>query len=98
MNKAALIDAISERAHLGKKDAENAVEGIFLEISESLKRGEKVAIVGFGSFERARRKAKMARNPQTGEPMPVPPRFVPKFTASTIFKKMLAALPVDTAG
>ena len=92
MNKATLIEVVAAKTQLGKKEAENAVECVFGEIIETLKKGEEVAIVGFGSFIPAKRKAKPGRNPATGEPMEIPPRVVPKFKAGKTLKEALASL------
>ena len=66
MNKAQLIDAIAEKAGLTKADSKKALEAFVATIGESLKKDEKVALVGFGSFSVSERSARAGRNPQTG--------------------------------
>ena len=70
MNKTELIAAVAEKAELSKKDAEAAVTAAIDVITESLRQGEKVQLVGFGSFEVKTRAERMGRNPQTKEPHP----------------------------
>ena len=67
MNKAQLIDAIAEKAGLSKADSKKALEAFVATIGESLKKDEKVALVGFGSFSVSERSARAGRNPQTGK-------------------------------
>ncbi|MFH1023211.1 MAG: HU family DNA-binding protein [Planctomycetota bacterium] len=95
MNKAGLIEAVAGRALLGRKEAEAAVEAVFAEIIETLKKGEEASVVGFGVFAPSRRKAKMGRNPHTGEPVPVPARVVATFRAGKHVKKALASVPLQ---
>ena len=73
MNKTELIAAVAERAELSKKDAEAAVTAAIDVITEALRKEEKVQLVGFGSFEVKTRAERMGRNPQTKEPIPIPP-------------------------
>lgn len=85
MNKTQLIEAVA--AKLGsKKDAAEAVEAVFATISETVAAGEKVALLGFGSFEQVTRPARDARNPATGVVVRVPATAVPKFKAGATFK------------
>ena len=72
MNKTELIAAVAEKAEMSKKDAETAVTATIDVISEALRRGEKVQLVGFGSFEVKTRAERMGRNPQTKEQIPIP--------------------------
>ncbi|WUH96940.1 HU family DNA-binding protein [Spirillospora sp. NBC_00431] len=89
MNKRELVDAISDQ--LGsKKAAAEAVDAILNAIQEAVAKGDKVAITGFGSFERADRPARTARNPATGKPIQVPATRVPKFKAGADFKNLVA--------
>ena len=67
MNKTELINAVAKEAELSRKDADKAVNAVFDVIENSLKAGEKVAVVGFGAFEVKERAARTARNPRTGE-------------------------------
>ena len=77
MNKTELIAAVAEKAELSKKDAEAAVTAAIDVITESLRQGEKVQLVGFGSFEVKTRAERMGRNPQTKEPIPIPASKAP---------------------
>ena len=72
MNKTELIAEVAEKAELSKKDAEAAVSAVIDVITEALRRGEKVQLVGFGSFEVKTRAERMGRNPQTKEEIPIP--------------------------
>ena len=87
MNKVDLIKVVAERAGLKKKDAEIAVNTIFNAIREALKNGEKVSIVGFGSFEVVERKAREGINPITKEKIKIPATRTPKFKPSASLKK-----------
>ena len=77
MNKAQLIDAIAEKAGLTKADSKKAVETV----GEALKGGDKVALIGFGSFSVSERSARSGRNPQTGKTITIPAKKVVKFKA-----------------
>ena len=81
MNKNDLIAAVAESAGLSKSDATKAVDGVFDSISASLKTGQEVRLVGFGTFTVARRAATEGRNPRTGEKIKIPASKRPKFTA-----------------
>ena len=72
MNKTELIAAVAEQAEMSKKDAEAAVTATIDVISEALRQGEKVQLVGFGSFETKTRAERIGRNPRTGEEVPIP--------------------------
>lgn len=91
MNKTELIAAIAEKTGLSKKDAEKAVKAFTDVVSEELKKGEKIQLVGFGTFEVADRPARDGRNPKTGEPMPIPASKAPKFKAGKALKDMVNA-------
>jgi DNA-binding protein HU-beta len=80
MNKAELVDAIAKDAKITKGQAQEAVDALFTHVRRSLKRGEKVTLVGFGTFASSRRAARMGRNPQTGAPIRIPARKVARFT------------------
>ena len=79
MNKTELVAAIAEKAGLSKKDAEGAVKAFTDTVAEQLKAGEKIQLVGFGTFEVAERAARTGRNPQTGEEMAIEAKKVVKF-------------------
>ncbi len=81
MNKAELIAAVAEKAELSKKDAEKAVKALTDVISEELVKGEKIQLVGFGTFEVSERAAREGRNPKSGEVMNIPASKTPKFKA-----------------
>ena len=79
MNKAELIAAVAEKADLSKKDAEKAVNAAIEAVTEALKGGDKVQIVGFGAFEVKERAARIGRNPQTKKEIQIPASKVPQF-------------------
>ena len=81
MNKQELISQVAETAGLAKGDASKAVESVFDAISASLKAGNEVRLVGFGTFSVTKRKASTGRNPRTGEPMTIKASTQPKFKA-----------------
>ncbi len=81
MNKAELIDAIASEAKLSKADAKKALEAFINVTSETLKKGEKVALIGFGTFDLSKRSARTGRNPQTGKPIEIKAKNVVKFKA-----------------
>ena len=80
-NKADLIDGVASKSGLTKKDATAAVESLFDVVTETLAEGERVQIIGFGSFEVRDRAARKGRNPQTGEEIQIPATKVPAFKA-----------------
>ena len=86
MNKTELIDAIAKKADLSKKDAENAVKAFTEVVAEELKKGQKIQLVGFGTFEVSERAARTGRNPQTGKEMKIPASKAPKFKAGKALK------------
>jgi DNA-binding protein HU-beta len=81
MNKDDLIKAVADQAQITKANAALAVDGIFASITESLKQGEAVTLVGFGSFKVSKRAARQGRNPRTGEPISIAAATVPSFSA-----------------
>ena len=81
MNKNELIDAVAKSSGLSKADTAKAVDGVFDEITNSLKRGDEVRLVGFGTFSVATRAASEGRNPRTGERINIPETKQPKFKA-----------------
>ena len=91
MNKAELIAAVAENAELTKKDAEKAVKAFIDVVTDELKKGEKVQVVGFGTFEVAERAAREGRNPQTGASMTIAASKAPKFKAGKALKDMVNA-------
>ena len=89
MNKTELIAAIAEKSHLTKKDAESALKAFTEVVADELKKGEKVQLVGFGTFEVSERAAREGRNPQTGETMKIEASKTPKFKAGKALKDSL---------
>ncbi|PCJ87794.1 MAG: DNA-binding protein [Flavobacteriales bacterium] len=83
MNKAELIDAISADAGLSKADAKRALDSFVSNTTKSLKKGNRVALVGFGSFSVSKRAARTGRNPQTGASLKIPAKKVVKFRAGS---------------
>ncbi len=79
MNKNDLIAVVANNTGLSKSDSVKAVDGVFDAIADSLKAGEEVRLVGFGTFNVTRRKASQGRNPRTGEPIMIPASNQPKF-------------------
>lgn len=90
MNKTELISSVSEKSGLTKKDAEKAVNALFASVEDALKSGEKVQLVGFGTFEVRERKARVGRNPQTNEEIQIPAAKVPAFKAGKNLKDAVA--------
>ena len=86
MNKTELVAAMAERAQLSKKDAEAALKAFTDVVAEELKKGEKIQLVGFGTFEVSERAARTGRNPQTGEEMKISASKAPKFKAGKALK------------
>ena len=86
MNKAELVAAIAERTELSKKDSEKALKAFIDVITDELKKGEKVQLVGFGTFEVSKRAAREGRNPQTGKTMKIEASLAPKFKAGKALK------------
>ncbi|MFP4058981.1 MAG: HU family DNA-binding protein [Bacteroidota bacterium] len=83
MNKAQLIDAIAAEASLTKADAKRALDAFIKTTGDALKQGDRVALVGFGSFSVAKRNARTGRNPQTGKEIKIPAKSVVKFKAGS---------------
>lgn len=91
MNKGELIERVAEQAEVSKRDADLVVSATIEAIMGAVADGEKVTIVGFGSFEPRDRKAREGRNPQTGESMKIPATTVPAFSAGKGFKQLVAS-------
>lgn len=83
MNKAQLIDAISGESGLTKADAKKALDAFIETTTDALKKGDRVALVGFGSFSVSERSARTGRNPQTGKPITIEAKKVVKFKAGS---------------
>ena len=89
MNKTELVAAIAEQTELSKKDAEKALKAFTDIVADELKKGEKVQLVGFGTFLVSERAAREGRNPQTGETMKIAASKAPKFKAGKALKDMI---------
>lgn len=86
MNKTEFVAAIAEKTALSKKDAEAAVKAFTEVVAEELKKGEKIQLVGFGTFDVAERAAREGRNPRTGETMTIAASKAPKFKPGKALK------------
>lgn len=91
MNKTELIAAVAEKAEISKKDADKAVAALTAVITDALKSGDKVQLVGFGTFDVSDRAARTGVNPHTGEPMDIPACKAPRFKAGKALKDQLNA-------
>ena len=91
MNKTELTVAIAEQAGISRKDAEKVLKAFTDVVADELKKGEKVQLVGFGTFEVSERKARDGRNPQTKETIQIPASKAPKFKAGKALKDMVNA-------
>ncbi|MEO0144573.1 MAG: HU family DNA-binding protein [candidate division WOR-3 bacterium] len=89
MNKAQLINEVAKRADLTKKEAKAAVDAVFSAIKDALAKGQKVRLIGFGTFEVRKRSARKGKNPKTGQTINIPARKVPAFKASAELKKLV---------
>jgi DNA-binding protein HU-beta len=91
VNKGELVDAVAEKANVTKKQAETIVTATLETIQVAVAEGDKVTLVGFGTFERRTRKAREGRNPKSGEKMQIPASTVPAFSPGKIFKEKVSA-------
>ena len=91
MNKTELISAVAEKAEISKKDAEKAIKAFTDVVTDELVKGEKVQLVGFGTFEVSERAEREGRNPKTREPMTIAASKSPKFKAGKALKDMVNA-------
>ena len=89
MNKTELVAAIAAKAELSKKDAEKALNAFVGAVEDALKKGEKIQLVGFGTFEVRERAARTGRNPQTGAEMKIDAAKVPAFKAGKALKDLI---------
>ena len=89
MNKAELITAVAENADMTKKDAEKVLNAFIDVVTETLVKGDKVQLVGFGSFEVRKRAARKGRNPQTKEEIKIPASKAPVFKAGKALKDLV---------
>lgn len=86
MNKAELVAEIAQKTELSKKDSEKALKAFIEVVTDELKKGEKIQLVGFGTFEVTKRAAREGRNPQTGKAMKIAASKAPKFKAGKALK------------
>jgi DNA-binding protein HU-beta len=91
MNKAELVDAIAAKADVTKKEADEVLSALVDVITETVASGDKITLVGFGTFEARDRQAREGRNPSTGAAIQIPATTVPAFSAGKGFKEMVAA-------
>jgi DNA-binding protein HU-beta len=91
MNKGELVEAVAEKAEVSKKDADAIVTAMVEAIMEAVASGDKVSLVGFGSFEPRDRAAREGRNPKTGETLKIAATTVPGFSAGKGFKQLVAS-------
>ena len=90
MNKGELIDQIAEKAGLSKKQSDAVLTATLESIVEAVSQGDKVTLVGFGSFEPRQRQQRQGRNPQTGKELIIQATTVPAFSAGKVFKQKVA--------
>ncbi|MEG4633447.1 HU family DNA-binding protein [Microcoleus sp. AR_TQ3_B6] len=90
MNKGELVDVVADKASVTKKQADAVLSAALEAIMEAVSDGDKVTLVGFGSFESRERKAREGRNPKTGDKMEIPATRVPAFSAGKLFKDRVA--------
>ena len=89
MNRAELIDAMSKKTNATKKATEESLSAFIEVVTDALKKGDKVQLVGFGSFEVVKRAARKGKNPQTGEEIKIPASKAPKFKAGKALKDVV---------
>jgi DNA-binding protein HU-beta len=97
MNKGELVDAVAEKASVTKKQADAVLSAALETIIEAVSSGDKVTLVGFGSFESRERKAREGRNPKTNEKMEIPATKVPAFSAGKLFRERVAPPKAEKA-
>jgi DNA-binding protein HU-beta len=91
MNKGELVDQVAEKAAVTKKIADTVLSAALEVVMEAVSTGDKVTLVGFGSFEPRQRQQREGRNPRTGEKMDIPATKVPAFSAGKLFKDKVSA-------
>jgi DNA-binding protein HU-beta len=90
MNKGELVDAVAAKTNITKKQADEVISAFLSVVTEAVANGEKVTLIGFGSFERRERAEREGRNPKTNEPMTIPATKVPAFSPGKQFKEKVA--------
>ena len=93
MNRSELISSIADKSGLTKKDSEKALAAFIESVEEQLQRGEKIQLVGFGTFEVTERAARTGKNPQTGKEIKIPASKAPKFKAGKALKDLVNTKP-----
>ena len=91
MTRSELVSAVAEQAGISKAAAEKSIKGIIEEVTGCLRNGDKVTLVGFGTFDTTSRAARKGQNPQTGKKITIPATVSPKFKAGKAFKDALNA-------
>lgn len=86
MNKAELVDAIAKEAKISKAQAQEAVDSFVKNVQGVLKKGDRLTLVGFGTFSTSQREARTGRNPQTGKPIKIPAKKIARFTPGKSLK------------
>ena len=89
MNRSELISAVAEQASLSRKEADAAVSALIDVVTDTLKKGDKLSLIGFGTFEVSERAAREGKNPLTGEKIQIPACKIPKFKAGKALKDSL---------
>ncbi|NEU84064.1 HU family DNA-binding protein [Nostoc sp. UIC 10630] len=90
MNKSELVDVVAAKTNITKKQADEIISAFLSVVIEAVANGEKITLVGFGSFERRDRSEREGRNPKTNEPMTIPATKVPAFSAGKQFREKVA--------
>ncbi|MBD2472753.1 HU family DNA-binding protein [Nostoc sp. FACHB-145] len=90
MNKGELVDVVAAKANITKKQADEVISAFLEVVTEAVANGEKVTLIGFGSFERRERSEREGRNPKTKEPITIPATRVPAFSAGKQFREKVA--------
>ncbi|MEH2163112.1 MAG: HU family DNA-binding protein [Nostoc sp.] len=90
MNKGELVDAVAAKTNITKKQADEVISAFLSVVTEAVANGDKVTLIGFGSFERRERSEREGRNPKTNEPMTIPATKVPAFSAGKLFREKVA--------
>lgn len=97
LSKTELKDALADAMQITRKEASEAVDTVLDIIMSSVEAGDDVTLTGFGSFKKRERAARTGRNPQTGEPLQIPAKAAPAFTAGKVFKDRVAGVNKDGA-
>lgn len=92
MTRAEVVNQVAEKENISPKEADKIIRSFLETIQEAVSRGEKITLSGFGTFERRTRKATVARNPKTGEPMPIAAQNVATFRAGTALKEAVKSV------